>query len=246
MALKAEKRLNAAKLSVKDARFDSERTVLEGWMRKDELLVKRLRAGRAGKNGRVGLDGWKKRVASYDGAINLYRSRINGHQNFLHSLKSQYESSFETQQSQRRSTEAPQQSRAERPETQTESSSESRSEQRSERPSETARERAQTSSGSESQSPGRERESAKETPSEQEAKRFAGEWNSRYGSQFKVNANELERLIPDDRVPNAYEMGSILEQYLILRPWGLWKVPGLKGLFSFVIKNRIRSLRDAM
>lgn len=252
MALKAEQRLAAAKLRMEGARSDSERMIRAEWMQKDLDLVKRLRGVRRGKNDRKGLEGWKRSVEFNDGAIAHYRAKIEAHAQFARRLMEEYEASIGAGRGEEPGNAAEAQPAREEPAPdETPASAETAEASRTETSEEPQAEPTEEASRAREEPKANRRERAsrqKESAPEDSAARFAEQWNRRYGSSSRVDARELARIMPVGRKPNDYEMGSILETYLMTRPWGVWKwiAPALPGLFATVVKNRIRAMREVM
>jgi hypothetical protein len=253
-ATDVEKRLADYKMQLRNVTFDSQRMVLEEMIRKDEILFGRLTSHRQGlgvnSQGPNSIEGLKKKLAATEKNIRLCESKIKARKDKMRDLESRVRmsaspesqpestfSAFTSEQEQRR-----QESQQEAPKMHEEKNTQSSKESKVEKPiaSISYKDKVFDILYPSAQSVDHEID-----PKERLAKHYAHEWNKRYGTAFTVEPQEFARMLPGDREPDEYEMDSLLEQYLTRRPYGIWKWTPLSGIYSSVVRKRIRTMREA-
>lgn len=236
VAAAIEKRLNEHKARLQDAQFNSQRTALNEWIHKDELLLKSLNSrgplsrGFGVKSGvPASIDGLRKKLAANEKKMRACEAKIAERRNKVSDLEGKMKKSLETGVRKEAVANKPREEKREKPAKKNVEAEAIATVHHKDNSFEILH--PKNASG-ESDVPARERV----------AKSYANDWNKRYGSIITIKPEELEPLLPDDREPDEHEMDSILETYITARSSRIWELPGLSSIFSNITRNRIRAM----
>jgi hypothetical protein len=240
-AADAEKRLNDQKMRLQDAQFDSQRTMLKELIRKDEMLLKRFLSRKPGFGvnapGPNSIDGFKKKLAASEEKIRSCEAKIAMRREKVKHLETSILGRMDAASRPSESASAP------------EKPAEGKREEPGQKPPEikpitSVSYRDKTFEIPYPEATPKSKEEVVQ-PKEPVAKKYADDWNKRYGSSFTIKRGELEKLMPSDREPDEREMDSILETFITARASRIWRLPGLSMIFSNITRGRIRAMRAA-